>query len=104
MAAFLNQHALAGDSHDTAPTAGGMARSAAFPSTCRCGFTPGENLSQINSGVDSDFDQSTFVNGDDYDAFATLFDIGDPGADFNHDGFVNGDDYDAFASSFDAGC
>ncbi len=45
-----------------------------------------------------------FVNGDDYDAFASAFDGADFAADFNGDGFVNGDDYDAFASAFDAGC
>ncbi len=55
-------------------------------------------------GCPADFNDDGFVNGDDYDAFATLFDSADPGADFNHDGFVNGDDYDAFASAFDAGC
>ncbi|MFO0835092.1 MAG: S8 family serine peptidase [Phycisphaerales bacterium] len=55
-------------------------------------------------GCPADFDGNGFVNGDDYDAFATLFDIGNTGADFNGDGFVNGNDYDAFASAFDAGC
>ncbi|MCC6970122.1 MAG: hypothetical protein IT434_07850 [Phycisphaerales bacterium] len=52
----------------------------------------------------ADFNRDGFVNGDDYDAFASLFDVADSGADFNHDGFVNGDDYDAFASRFDVGC
>ncbi|MFO0836802.1 MAG: hypothetical protein U0638_17715 [Phycisphaerales bacterium] len=52
----------------------------------------------------ADFNHDGFVNGNDYDEFASLFDIADAGADFNHDGFVNGDDYDAFASAFDAGC
>ncbi|MFO0834224.1 MAG: GC-type dockerin domain-anchored protein [Phycisphaerales bacterium] len=52
----------------------------------------------------ADFNLDGFVNGDDYDAFASLFESGDIGADVNHDGFVNGDDYDAFASSFEAGC
>ncbi len=51
-----------------------------------------------------DFNLDGFVNGDDYDAFASYFDIADRCADFNGDGFVNGDDYDAFASYFDAGC
>ncbi len=32
------------------------------------------------------------------------FDVAAPAGDFNNDGFVNGDDYDAFASAFDAGC
>ena len=52
----------------------------------------------------ADFNNDGFVNGDDYDGFASLFDVADPGADFNNDGFVNGNDYDAFASHFDAGC
>ena len=51
-----------------------------------------------------DFNLDGFVNGDDYDTFASFFDIADRCADFNGDGFVNGDDYDAFASNFDAGC
>ncbi|MFO0835150.1 MAG: hypothetical protein U0638_09280 [Phycisphaerales bacterium] len=52
----------------------------------------------------ADLNADGFVNGDDYDAFASLFDIADPGADLNDDGFVNGDDYDFFASHFDVGC
>lgn len=52
----------------------------------------------------ADFNGDGFVNGDDYDGFATAFDVADAAADFNGDGFVNGDDYDAFASAFDAGC
>ncbi|MBL8762563.1 MAG: hypothetical protein JNL50_14810, partial [Phycisphaerae bacterium] len=45
-----------------------------------------------------------FVNGDDYDQFASAFEEGSLLADLNHDGFVNGDDYDLFASAFEAGC
>ncbi|NUQ52187.1 MAG: endonuclease/exonuclease/phosphatase family protein [Phycisphaerales bacterium] len=45
-----------------------------------------------------------FVNGDDYDLFASYFESGDLGADINGDTFVNGDDFDAFASHFEAGC
>ncbi|MBL8761319.1 MAG: immunoglobulin domain-containing protein [Phycisphaerae bacterium] len=52
----------------------------------------------------ADFNCDGFVNGDDYDQFAEMFDYADPGADLNADGFVNGDDYDLFASAFDAGC
>ncbi len=51
-----------------------------------------------------DVDQNGFVNGDDYDSFASAFEAAHPDADFNADGFVNGDDYDAFAEHFDAGC
>ncbi|NUQ53750.1 MAG: hypothetical protein HUU19_13770 [Phycisphaerales bacterium] len=52
----------------------------------------------------ADFNGDGFVNGNDYDEFAELFDIADPGADFNNDGFVNGNDYDEFADAFDQGC
>ncbi|MBL8759932.1 MAG: hypothetical protein JNL50_01385 [Phycisphaerae bacterium] len=52
----------------------------------------------------ADFNGDGFVNGNDYDEFAALFDAADPGADFNGDGFVNGNDYDEFADHFDVGC
>lgn len=58
----------------------------------------------VACGCPADFNADGFVNGDDYDAFAELFDAADPAADFNADGFVNGDDYDLFAESFDIGC
>ncbi|MCC6970986.1 MAG: hypothetical protein IT434_12275 [Phycisphaerales bacterium] len=51
-----------------------------------------------------DVNSDGFVNGDDYDAFASAFESGDDFADFNEDGFVNGDDYDMFASEFEMGC
>ena len=52
----------------------------------------------------SDSNCDGFVNGDDYDSFASAFESADPAADLNKDGFVNGDDYDFFASAFEAGC
>ncbi|MFO0834997.1 MAG: hypothetical protein U0638_08510 [Phycisphaerales bacterium] len=52
----------------------------------------------------ADVNNDCFVNGDDYDLFASWFEVADPNADFNNDGFVNGDDYDAFASAFENGC
>jgi len=52
----------------------------------------------------ADFNYDGFVNGDDYDFFASFFESGDIGADVNGDTFVNGDDFDAFASHFEAGC
>ncbi len=52
----------------------------------------------------ADVNGDWFVNGNDHDEFAELFDIADPGADFNGDGFVNGNDYDEFADAFDQGC
>ncbi|MBL8761053.1 MAG: hypothetical protein JNL50_07085 [Phycisphaerae bacterium] len=61
-------------------------------------------IGNIDKRCESDFNGDGFVNGDDYDAFASAFDIADGAADVNHDGFVNGDDYDYFASFFDQGC
>ncbi len=61
-------------------------------------------IGNIDKRCEADFNGDGFVNGDDYDAFASAFDIADGAADVNHDGFVNGDDYDYFASFFDQGC
>lgn len=58
----------------------------------------------VNTGCLADFNADGFVNGDDYDAFAEVFDTGESLADVNRDGFVNGDDYDLFAEAFDGGC
>lgn len=52
----------------------------------------------------ADFNADGFVNGNDYDEFASAFDVANQIADINGDGFVNGNDYDEFASAFDAGC
>jgi len=52
----------------------------------------------------SDFDRNGFVNGDDFDAFAALFIVGDPAADWDHNAIVNGDDFDGFAGAFVDGC
>lgn len=52
----------------------------------------------------ADFNCDGFVNGDDYDLFASEFDAAHHVSDMNFDGFVNGDDYDIFASHFEAGC
>ena len=51
-----------------------------------------------------DFNNDGYVNGNDYDAFAGVFEIGDVAADVNADGYVNGNDYDAFAEAFEGGC
>ncbi|MCC6229110.1 MAG: hypothetical protein IT432_07790 [Phycisphaerales bacterium] len=51
-----------------------------------------------------DFDLNGFVNGLDYDSFASSFESGDACADFDGNGFVNGLDYDAYASYFEGGC
>mgnify|MGYP001333981216 CR=1 FL=1 len=79
------------------------------------GYAWGENVGWINfSAADpppagaapgaADFNGDGFVNGDDYDLFASWFEVADTQADITNDGFVNGDDYDAFASAFEAGC
>lgn len=52
----------------------------------------------------ADVNRDGFVNGSDYDDFASAFDVADRCADLNGDGFVNGDDFDAFADWFDQGC
>ncbi len=52
----------------------------------------------------ADYNIDGFVNGDDYDLFASDFEAGRYTADLNADGFLNGDDYDIFASHFEAGC
>ena len=52
----------------------------------------------------ADINGDGFINGDDYDMFASFFESGSLQADINNDGFVNGDDYDMFASAFEAGC
>ncbi|MFO0835886.1 MAG: hypothetical protein U0638_13010 [Phycisphaerales bacterium] len=52
----------------------------------------------------ADLDDNGFVNGDDYDLFASAFDAADSVADLDANGFVNGDDYDLFASAFESGC
>lgn len=52
----------------------------------------------------ADLNHDGFVNGDDFDLFASAFESGNSAADFNLDGFVNGDDFDEFASYFEQGC
>lgn len=52
----------------------------------------------------ADFDQNTFVNGEDFDQFVALFELGDPGSDWDRNTFVNGDDFDGFVAAFEAGC
>ncbi|MCC6971721.1 MAG: DNRLRE domain-containing protein [Phycisphaerales bacterium] len=59
---------------------------------------------EYEAGCAADLNHDSFVNGDDYDFFASMFEAGNPASDLNHDGFVNGDDYDLFASAFENGC
>jgi len=51
-----------------------------------------------------DYNHDGYVNGNDYDAFAEFFEVGDHRADINHDGYVNGNDFDFFAEHFEGGC
>lgn len=52
----------------------------------------------------ADVNRDTFVNGNDYDAFADQWIDGLPGGDYDRNGFVNGDDFDAFVAEFEEGC
>ncbi len=52
----------------------------------------------------ADFDQSGFVDTDDYDAFVHAFEAGTQDADFDGSGFVDTDDFDAFVHAFESGC
>ncbi len=61
-------------------------------------------FNQLPAPCPADFDDNTFVNGDDFDAFTAAFEVGDPTADFDANSFVNGDDADAFFERFVAGC
>ncbi len=52
----------------------------------------------------ADFDNSGFVDTDDFTAFVVAFEAGTDNADFDGSGFVDTDDYDAFVGAFEAGC
>ncbi|MCG3124617.1 MAG: hypothetical protein GIKADHBN_03086 [Phycisphaerales bacterium] len=52
----------------------------------------------------ADFDNSGFVDRDDFDAFVEAFVAGDDAADFDGSGFVDESDYAAFVRDFEAGC
>lgn len=69
-----------------------------------CPSVIGQMVGMASYRCPGDVNNDGFVNGDDYDAFASAFDAADRCADFDGDTFVNGNDYDAFASNFDAGC
>lgn len=51
-----------------------------------------------------DFNCDGYLNANDYDDFASAFDVADPLADVNCDGFVNGNDYDEFVEGWSLGC
>jgi len=75
-----------------------------FTNTCGSGASVGADVDITAPNCPGDFNHDGYVNGNDYDAFAELFETGDSGADFNHDGYVNGNDFDAFAEHFEVGC
>ncbi|HLO39594.1 MAG TPA: EF-hand domain-containing protein [Phycisphaerales bacterium] len=52
----------------------------------------------------SDFDNSGFVDTDDFTAFVTAFELGLDSADFDQTGFVDTDDFTAFVLAFETGC
>jgi hypothetical protein len=52
----------------------------------------------------ADFDQSTFVDIEDFISFVMAFEAGDESADVDQSGFVDTDDFDRFVEVFEAGC
>jgi hypothetical protein len=52
----------------------------------------------------ADFDESGFLDTDDFDAFVTAFELGEDAADFDKSGFVDTDDFDNFVRAFELGC
>ncbi len=52
----------------------------------------------------ADFDQTGFVDTEDFDAYILAFEAGDPSADFDQSGFVDTEDVDAFVFAFELGC
>ncbi len=56
------------------------------------------------NGCAADFDNSGFLDIDDYTAFVLAFEAGTQNADFDLSGFVDTDDFDEFVRAFEAGC
>lgn len=52
----------------------------------------------------ADFDHDGFLTFEDFDAFVSAFEAGEPAADFNADGFLTFEDFDAFVAKFEGGC
>lgn len=52
----------------------------------------------------ADFDQSGFVDIEDYSAFVLAFEAGTDDADFDQSGFVDIEDFSAFVAAFELGC
>jgi len=60
-------------------------------------------MSSVNK-CPADFNDDTFVTGEDFDQFVAAFVLGDLAADFDHNAFLNGDDFDAFTVAYLGGC
>lgn len=52
----------------------------------------------------ADFDDSGFVDIDDFTEFVSAFEVGSPSSDVDGSGFVDTDDFTYFILAFDAGC
>jgi uncharacterized membrane protein len=52
----------------------------------------------------ADFDDSGFVDIEDFNAFVAAFELGEQDADFDGSGFVDTEDFDAFVEAFEVGC
>ncbi len=61
-------------------------------------------LNKLSPPCPSDFDDSGFVDTDDFDRFVQAFEAGLPTADFDVSGFVDTEDFDAFVRAFEEGC
>ncbi|GMV25734.1 MAG: hypothetical protein AMXMBFR58_17650 [Phycisphaerae bacterium] len=72
--------------------------------TCSDGNNNGQADICESASCPADFDQSGFVDTDDFDAFVVAFEAGTDNADFDQSGFVDTDDFDAFVVAFEAGC
>ncbi|MCC6428532.1 MAG: hypothetical protein IT435_17150 [Phycisphaerales bacterium] len=60
--------------------------------------------SKLPTLCQADFDDSGFVDLDDFSAFVVAFELGDQSADFDGSGFVDTDDFDTFVYAFELGC
>lgn len=85
--------------HDVVPGDAGLYK----VTVSNCG-SEDSNSAQLTVSCPADFDNSGFVDTDDYDAFVHAFEAGTDNADFDNSGFVDTDDFDAFVQAFEAGC
>ena len=64
----------------------------------------GDCEDMYNGPCAADFDQSGFLDTDDFDGFVQAFELGVDEADFDQSGFVDTDDFDKFVVAFEKGC